>query len=323
MKYCFFWIIFVACILSDALHCTAQVYGKQSFQVLNLAPHPRGAALGEAQAVFDSTDLFAWMTAPAALSINDTHRAAVSFQSLREGMSYSNATMVFPFLNRQMPLGIGIRYLNYGKMQETDPTGQVLGTFRAADYAIEAGWGHRLGNYHVGGAIKWVSSNIAEYSAHGFALDLNAVFVHPTADFRFGILLKNMGFAMASQSQSTPILPFDARINSVFKPVHMPLRFYLTLSRLHDWRQTRNNPSAAEWLTHTGIGADILLHRAFQVQVGFDGHRNQSLRYRDFSHRAGWSLGFRLLLKRLQVSYALSGYQANYPRHFWGLQVHW
>lgn len=318
------WFAFIVCIFLAYGHCSiAQTYGARSLQMLNLAPHPRSAALGETQAIFDSTDLFAWMTAPAALNPGKANRAALSFQSLRESMSYSNATVVLPILKQQMPLGIGIRYLNYGKMQETDASGQVLGTFRAADYAVEVGTAHRLGNYLVGGVMKWVSSQIAGYVTHGFAMDLNTAFIHPSADFQFSILLKNIGFAISSYSSPPPSLPFDARISSNFKPTHMPLRFYLSISRLHDWQQTKNIPEASEWLSHTGIGVDILLHRAFQVQVGFDGQRNQSLRYRDFSHRAGWSLGFRLLLKRLQLSYALSGYQVGYPRHFWSIQVHW
>ncbi|WP_038032160.1 type IX secretion system protein PorQ [Thermonema rossianum] len=315
-------ILLLACVWAACRHATAQAYSQQSFQVLNLASHPRGAALGESQTIADSTDLFAWMTAPAMLNGNNTRRAAFGFQSLREGMTYSSATMVLA-LRRQYPLGIGIRYLNYGKMDATDASGQSTGTFRAADYVIEIGSAHRMGNYGIGLTAKWVNSQIAEYGAHGFAMDLNAVFIHPTADFHFSVLLKNIGFATAAVGQSTTPLPFDARISSIFKPAHMPVRFYLTLSRLHDWQQTKGIEGASEWLSHTGVGADILLHKAFQLQVGFDGQRNQSLRYRDFSHRAGWSLGFRLLLRRLQVSYALSGYQAGYPRHFWGLQIHW
>jgi hypothetical protein len=64
-------------------------------------------------------------------------------------------------------------------MEETDPTGAVLGTFSAREYAAVLGYAHTLAPYTIGVNLKLAGSHLAEYSAFAALLDIGGVFKHP------------------------------------------------------------------------------------------------------------------------------------------------
>lgn len=299
----------------------AQAYVSESFQFLRLALHPRSAALGSTHFTFDSQDAYAGLIAPALTASDAFYHTGFGIQSLRNGVIHSSLVSTIPLYEQQIALNLGLQYIHYGKMQETDASGQVVGEFQASEYAIRIGSAHAIGNFRMGVQVQWMGSQIAYYRGHALASTWNVVFVHPDQDWRIGILLSNLGWVVQPIGSLRQQLPFDARLGTSFKPEHMPVRFYLTLYRLNDWQQSRLLSGASEWLSHLSVGSEFLLHRAFHLLIGYQGMQQQSLRFEEFGNRGGWSLGLRFMSSRFEFSYALSTFHISFPRHFWGIQL--
>ena len=216
-------------------------------------------------------------------------------------------------------------------MQETDDIGNVIGEFRAADYAISAGYGHTLGAFTLGGSLKLVASSIESYTVWGLAMDYGGVFKHPREDITIGFVVKNLGFLKQNfVGLSDPVLPLDIRAGITFKPKYMPIRFSATVHHLNRFDMVYNDPNlfytydnignksprkvnVAEKLgRHLALGAEILFHPKFRVLLGYDHLRRQELRLSDRGALAGFSFGAWLRIKKFEVGYGRAQYTPGF-----------
>jgi hypothetical protein len=222
---------------------------------------------------------------------------------------------------------LGIQYLNYGTMIETDAVGNVIGEFRAADYAIAGGYGHSLGAFHLGVSAKLVGSHVDAYQTYGMAVDWGASFKHPKQDLTVAFVVKNVGFLRQNYTSAVaPILPLDVRAGITLKPEYMPVRFSVTAHHLNRFDMVYNDPdlfytfdfsgnklpkkvSVPEKLgRHLALGIEALIHPKFRILAGYDHLRRQELRLADKGALAGFSFGVWLNVKRFEITYGRSQY---------------
>ena len=133
---------------------------------------------------------------------DDLYYEFVSFVSPKEGIG---------------TFGGSVTFISYGRFQETNESGQVVGEFDSFDYAVALSYGVSLTNKLKGGiSAKFIYSRLAPQgqgkeqgtgTASGFAVDLGILY-HISSRLTFGAALTNLGpkltYIDAAQSDDLP-----------------------------------------------------------------------------------------------------------------------
>lgn len=306
----------------------AQVTGGRSrLDFLQLPAQARSTALGSNHITAQGNDPALFLQNPALLDSTKINNVSLNLMPYVADTKFVN----MGYANRIRKTGgiwaVGLQYLNYGTMQETDDIGNVVGEFRAADYGLSAGYGHTLGAFTLGATAKLVGASIESYQTWGMAFDWGATFRHPREDFTVGFVAKNFGFLKQNYNgANTPALPLDIRLGLTFKPKYMPVRASLTVHHLNRFDMVYNDPNLfytydingnklskkvgiAEKLgRHLSLGAEILAHPNFRILLGYDHLKRQELRLTNRGALAGFSFGAWLRIKRFEIGYGRAQY---------------
>ncbi|MDX1904109.1 MAG: type IX secretion system protein PorQ [Thermonemataceae bacterium] len=299
--------------------------GNSSFEFLRLSANPRTNALGGLNNSLGQGDVNMFFNNPALLDSSMNEVASLNFSSFYANIPHFLLSYAYDFGGKVGQIGMGVQYIRYGKIQETDEAGNVMGDFMAADYAIIAGKSFKANNFQIGLNLKFIASQLASYSAFALATDLGASFKHPDKDLSIGLSLHNIGFPIKSfLSENAANLPFDARIGVSFKPQYMPLRFSATAHHLYKWDIGYNDPTFANstdpftgeeqskkisfadnLFRHFVFGTELLIHKNFHLLFGYNHLRNRELKYTEAANMAGFSGG---------VSFKVKGWEFAYTR---------
>jgi hypothetical protein len=216
-------------------------------------------------------------------------------------------------------LTFGAQYLSYGQIKSYDATGAEIGTYKSGEGALFVAKSHQISNFRFGVALKMAFSSIAGYRANALMVDIGGLFVHPRQDFTVGLTIKNAGFLMSDYSEtSSSRLPFDVRIGATLKPEHMPLRFSLTAYNLTD----RYEPdelstdgdevgTVTKIFRHINFGAEVLLHRNFNLMIGYNYLVHQELKLENAGGIAGISFGFSATIRAFEFVFSRSAYMVG------------
>ncbi|WP_439556007.1 type IX secretion system protein PorQ, partial [Dyadobacter sp.] len=302
--------------------------GKSRLDFLVLPTQAKSTALGTHHLTTPGNDPALFLLNPALLDSSKNNNVSANLMPYLADTKFLNLAYAHRADKESNGTwAVGLQYLNYGTMQETDDIGNVIGEFRAADYGLSAGYGHTLGAFTVGGTAKLVGASIETYQTRGAAFDFGAVFRHPREDFTAGFVVKNIGFLKQNYNGATePVLPLDIRAGVTFKPKYMPVRVSVTAHHLNRFDMVYNDPALfytydingnklarkvgiAEKLgRHLSLGAEALVHKNFRLLLGYDHLRRQELRLADKAALAGFSFGFWLRVKQFEVSYGRAQY---------------
>jgi hypothetical protein len=309
-----------------------QVGGRNSFEFLNLSANPRTMALGGMNTSLGQADANMFLNNPA--SIEDSTmagHATFNYSSFYTGIPHFLMTYAHNFGGNVGTLGMGLQYIRYGTMQETDEAGNVIGEFNAADYAFTVGKTWSSGNFRVGINTKIIGSNIASYSAFGLAADLGGMFVHPEKDLQVGLVMSNLGFTLKNYlSQNNLKMPFDVRLGVSFKPKYMPVRFSITGHHLYRWDIAYNDPAFSNivdpftgqtqtkkvsfldnFFRHLTFGSELILSKNFHLRFGYNHLRNRELRFEEAVRLAGFSAGFSLKVRGWEFAYSRASFNGG------------
>lgn len=326
-------VLFLTAWLSFSYHALmAQSAGGQArMNFLLLPAQARSTALGSTHITAPGNDPALFLQNPSLLDTSKVNNVSMNLMPYLADTRLVNMA----YANRLRKTGgvwaVGLQYLNYGTMEETDDAGNVVGEFRAADYGLSAAYGHTLGAFTVGGTVKFVGASIESYQTWGMAFDWGAVFVHPEQDLTIGFTAKNFGFLKQNYiGGQTPILPLDLRVGVTFKPRYMPIRGALTVHHLNRFDMVYNDPNlfytydlngnklprkvglGEKIGRHIAVGAEILAHPNFRILVGYDHLRRQELKLNNKGALAGFSFGAWLQIKRFEISYGRAQYTPGF-----------
>lgn len=312
----------------------AQIGGRSTFEFLRLPTHASLAALGGVNTANpDSNANLIWQN-PALLSSSSHQQASLSYSPFYASTHYTTLAYAHEF-EKTGTWGFGLQYLSYGEMEETDAAGNILGTFRANDFAINVAKSWQSGAFRYGANIKFIASQIAGYGASAVAIDLGGSFQHPHQDLSFGLVIKNIGFPLSRYIEGQEInMPFDVQLGGSFKPEYMPFRFSVNLHHLYRFDIVYLDPDLNATLDANGnrveeqktffdklarhfvIGGDVLLTKGFTVRLGYNHLINREMRLRDISSFAGFSFGFALKVKSFDFAFSRATYHLAGARSF-------
>jgi hypothetical protein len=311
------WMIF------GADQMDAQFGGQRSFQFLNLPSTARSASLGGVNVSSWDQDVQMFLSNPALLDSMVDRHAGLTYQSLVADISYGTLTYVHDFETPGI-WGVGIQYLNYGDFQGFDPSGTPTGSFNGSEFVLLLAYARPLGLIQLGADLKIMASALAGYSATALLLDIGGIFRHPEHDLTVGLTFRNMGVVLSDFTETSESeLPFDVQLGVTYRPKHMPFRLSLTGYNLGLVNEILFDPTGTgegtptevgtfdRIMRHIAIGTEVLVHRNFNLRLGYNHLVRQELRLAETSGGAGLSFGFLLRIKKFELAYTHSIYHTG------------
>lgn len=297
----------------------AQEYAS-AFNTLRLPASSHAAALGGQNVTLIEDEPTAGWYNPALYANVSDLSAGLDFMTYAAGSTWMGAHFVKAFGERHT-MAVGVQYMNYGKMDETDEAGNTLGQFSAKDIVIGAGYSYLLSDRWTGGAnLKMMVSNLADYTALAAAIDVGVNYYDDENDLSVSASLQNIGTQLkAYHDGQRTHLPFTLTLGFSKGMAHLPVRFHVTMTDVTRWKSSyyvlpENKDKdksdkvgfGKKALNHFVLGLDILPTDYLYLSVGYNFRRAYELKASGSSHLAGLSAGAGVNVKHFKfgVSYA-------------------
>jgi hypothetical protein len=288
-----------------------QTGGDNVYEFLNLTHSGLVSSLGGVNVSLRSADLNLAYHNPALLSSDMSKSFTLNYVSYFAGINYG-MTMYARSFQGVGNFAAGITYLNYGSFKETDPSGNITGTFSAGEYALSLIYSREIDSlFSVGMNLKPVLSHLERYTSFGVALDIGATYHNRDNNFSAGLVIKNAGLQITTYAGETrEKLPFEIQAGVSQKLAHAPFRFSLTLRHLEKFDLTYKydpstlsgastgiqTPKSSDFfenvLRHVVFGTELIPHKNFYVAAGYNYQRRRELQIESNVSTVGFSWGF-------------------------------
>ena len=306
----------------------AQVGGSHIYSFLTIPASARTAALGGTFISVKDQDPNCALQNPSLLNASMSNKLLFNGVLYFDGVTFGDAAYVKDFAKAGTFMA-NMHYADYGSFLASDITGQIQGTFHAADYNFNVGWGMQLNPYFsIGAALKTIYSDLYLYNSFGLATDVAATYYDSTAKFTLAIVGRNMGIQVKKyvEGQNEP-LPAEVDVAVSKKLSHTPIRFNLTwrhleqfdLTYVDSYDATEVDPLTGETTVtsysffnkvsrHLIIAAEILFSQNFHFRAGYNFQRRQELALTTAPGTAGLCWGFGLKISKFIIGYSRAAY---------------
>ena len=325
------------CLFTLALLPTlllAQTGGSATYQILQFPVSSRLAVLNNPIAIWDS-DLNLGIYNPALLNPKMKDGLALNFVDYFSDINMVSAAYAFPF-NELGTVGVSIQSLSLGKFTYTNEQAEELGFFTANEQLLTAGFGKQLhDNWSVGGAVKFLFSDLDSYQSFGIATDLGATYYNTVSQFAASVLAQNIGRQITSYNGVNESLPFEVKLGLSKKLEHLPFRFSIGYNHLETWDLSyyynpifTTNPITGEEVINTeSFGQKLFRHfttsgelsvgKFLQLRIGYDAQRRHELTTESFLAMVGFSWGLGINISHFYINYGRATYHlAGAPNYF-------
>jgi len=308
----------------------AQIGGTAVYQLLNLPPSARSAALG-------GLVPGAWADDPALVYHNPA--LANSKMNNQLSLNYSNylADIRYGYLAYSHDLGkwgtpvIGMQYINYGTFIEANEYGDILGNFSAAEYSLNLSYSYSLDSLlTVGITIRPIYSVLERYTSWGLGSDFGIHYHSANNQFAFTLVARNFGAQLTTYA--TPDrekLPFEVLSGVNFKLKHAPFRLHLTARNLQQYNLRPTSevlPDDASFIKKSGhnitlgldhmvAGVEFVPGDLLAIRIGYNFLKRTELRMTEYGGAAGFSFGAGLNFGKISIDYALASYHVSGMTH--------
>ena len=168
--------------------------------------------------------------------------------------------------------GVGIQYYGYGKMDATDVSGAVTGSFNASDMAFTLTYSHDISERMRGGiSVKYVYSSYESYTAGAIAVDLGANYYNPDNDLSVSLVAKNLGGQVKKFNDKRDKLPWDVQLGMSKGLGSTPFRLSVTAFNLTKWKLPYYEPadksnSTSDLIEKDSFASNLFRHLVFGLE---------------------------------------------------------
>ncbi|HVZ24554.1 MAG TPA: type IX secretion system protein PorQ [Sediminibacterium sp.] len=320
----------------------AQTLGGNTVYGFLLQPNTAGqAALGGLNISQISNDVGMCFQNPALLRSTMHCQANTSFNDFLAGVNTYSMTSAWYLPAVHINLAAGTQFFDYGMIQQTDASGNILGSFHPVDYVAQlmaAGTYHDY--FHYGLTSKFIHSGYGIYRSDALAFDAGLSYYDSSRGLQAALVIRNMGAQIRTYSGtgSREELPFDLEIGLSKRLKASPFQFSLTLHHLQSFRIHYNDTSFRyaegdlaynssdffqNLLSHCILGVQVYPHEKLELMAGMNFQRRIDLNAYQLSNGLnGFSFGAGLLLKKVHIRYATGFYQQQLFHQF-SLNFYW
>ena len=320
-------------LTSIIVPCLGQIGGQTTYEFMNLAASPRISALGgQVISVMDDDVALAYHT-PSLLN-EQMH------QSLTFNQGFHVAGIKFGYFGYghhvekwKTTFHGGIQYTSYGTFDTTDDHGDVLGTFKAKEFAITTGaayhWQERL---TIGANLKLITSSFESYHSLGLSTDLSVTYSDTSKRFTATLLAKNLGAQLSTYGEGNrERIPFEMQAGISKQLKSLPFRFSVVYRYFDKWNILYDDPNAEDQILFLGeepqerSQASILFDNLFRhfvfsgefllgrkenlrLRFGYSHLRQMEMTIQNYRGFSGFSFGFGLKVKTFRLDYGRSNF---------------
>lgn len=321
----------------------AQSGGNNTYDFLTITNSARVASLGGQQVSIADNDLNMVFHNPSLLTPEMDKHLVLNYINYFAGTNFGYVGYAIQPEKSNYTLAAGIHYLNYGSFTRADESGNIIGTFDAADYALNLYGSVPLIDsiLRIGVNVKPVYSDYESYTSLGLALDAGITYSNSEKLFTAALVIKNAGAQITRYSSSSgyEALPFEIQLGITKQLQHAPFRFSVLGQQLQkpnlyyeSEEDEENNTNAStgdedeidnltlfaeNFMRHIILGIEFIPSKNFYINLGYNYKRRQELRVDNDPGMVGFSYGFGLKVKRFHISYGRSRYHySGASNHF-------
>ncbi len=348
-KSMYFWnvkkSVITLLLLAATLSLSAQIGGRHVYDFLNLTPTGRIVGMGGINVSTIDDDPNQAVMNPGLLNDSMHNHLSLSFSNYLAGIGYGYTSYSY-HVEGVGTFHTGIQYVNYGRMIEADPYGNILGEFSAGELAWTVGYGRQWQEkLYYGANLRFISSTLAPgFNSVGLAMDLGAAYRNKDKLFSAGLVMRNLGVQLSTYSagEGRAPLPFEIVAGLSQKLRYMPLRFSITATNLDHPNLIYRDPNpvpqfdlagnpieapnqtADRIFRHFVFSAEFLLGEFLRLRGGYNHLRRQELRSPNRAGMTGFSLGAGLRINRFAFDYGFASYgvQNSFQIHQFSLTYH-
>jgi len=277
--------------------------GKLGYQFLNIPVSAHSAALGGANiSIVEDDASMMWTNAAMLTNVSD-NSIVLGYNSYIRSSNLMSAGYT-KAIGERGTWALGAQMLDYGKMDETNEQGVVIGSFSAKDLNFQTSYSYLLSDYWSGAIVaKVLLSNYANYSSTAMGADLALNYFDEGHGFSFSAVGRNLGGQIKSlyDDGTKESLPFDLAFGLSKDFANAPLRVSLTADDVTHWDDVK-------FIQHFVLGMDILPSKNTWLAVGYNFRRAHEMKVQNKSHWAGFSIGAGLNVKKFKVGVAYGKY---------------
>lgn len=323
--------IIISLIVLSNNNLYSQIGGNGIYEFLNLTNSARIASIGSNFLPVKDNDITLSLANPSIINVEMNNQLALSFVDYYSDINYGFAMYSRTFEKFGSFTGT-MQYINYGKFDYADISGQKQGTFKAAEYAFNIGWGRQLDStLSIGANFKTIYSVLESYKSFGMAVDIAATYFNEKHLFTISLIAKNIGLQLKPyHSGNNEPIPFELQLGLSKKFKHLPFRYYILLNHVEKWDLTYEDPLNPtdqvdpftgevntkgdfekfmdKAMRHVVIGGEFIFTKNFSVRLGYNYQRRKEMKVDSKLSTVGFSWGFGFKISKFRFSYARSRY---------------
>ncbi len=304
-----------------------QIGGNSIYQFLNLTNSARIAALGGDFTPLKDKDISFALSNPSIINKDLDNDIALSFINYYSGINMGYVTYSKTF-DKIGSFAGNVQYVNYGDFKRTDETGNILGEFKANEYAVCLGWGRQLDSLlSIGANLKSILSYFDDYRSYGLAVDVAGTYSNPKNHITATLIAKNIGTQLKTYTQgSSEPLPFQLQAGITKGFAHVPLRFSLLYNHIEKFNliyvDPNNSPDKTDPITgevilqsnlgksldklmrHIVVGAEFIPAKFLSIQLGYNYQRRKELGIDSKMSLVGFSGGVGIKISKFSLNYS-------------------
>ncbi len=316
-------IIYIVLFSTLVTSSFSQTGGDNIYEFLNLTHSGLVSSLGGSNVSLNTNNLNLSYHNPALLKSRMNNTIALNYVNYFAGINYGLA------LYSKSYAGIGnfaagLTYLNYGSFTEADASGNITGSFSAAEYAFPLMYSREIDSlFSIGACVKPVLSHLEKYTSFGFAVDVGASWHSRNNLLSAGIVIKNVGCQITTYAgEPRQKLPFEIQAGISQELAHAPFRFSLTIRHLEKFDLTHqyidqssagsSDPVKPDFfenmMRHAVIGIELIPHKNFYFSGGYNYQRRRELQVDSNVSTVGFSWGFGINTSMLDIEFGRASF---------------
>lgn len=289
--------------------------GKTSFDYLLLPVSNRSAALGGNNVSLIENDALLVFNNPGLLGNEMNLNLSASYLSYIADVGMGNVIFT-KSMGERSAWGVGVNYVHFGKMIETDELDNINGELNATDICGNIFVARDLTEKLRGGiTAKFLYSNYYHNTAIGLGVDLGLSYYDSDKNFSIGLAGKNLGRQIKSYEEELAALPWDIQFGFTKKLNHAPIRISTTAIYLKQWQfdhiYKKEEAFFLTLLKHFVIGVDLIPSDNFWIGFGYNIKRGSDMYLKEGNKLGGFSIGAGLKVKYFSFGCSIGKYHTS------------
>ncbi len=321
--------------------------GERVFEFINLPVSARATALGGSQIAAWSDDYSLAGGNPGVLNatMSNSFIFQNNFHFAGIDNGYAGYARFMPALNATVQGGI--HFAAYGEFTSADETGNVSGTFKANELAIQAGISKVFSDrISTGILLRYVQSTLETYQSSGVVMDAGMSYKSEDGLNHYAFVIRGFGAQLSKyyEDDERGRMPVDIQVGYSKRLQYVPFRLSILLHDLNRWDLRYDSPldentgvgfgeeprEPSEFgqkvdnvFRHITFGGEFLIGKkeTLQLRLGYNHQRRKELSVVNLRSLSGFSAGVGINLRAFVLDYGFAVYhQAGSSKHL-GLRV--